>query len=105
MSVAAPKSQAKEPIQLDIILVCRKAGAGARLRLAPAGQALEAARKKRGRLQAAGFKLSRNDHKVILFGQLLTTLRTVHDVDECARLVERELLNLDMEEAPLFRNL
>ena len=24
MSVAAPKSQAKEPIQLDIIIVCRK---------------------------------------------------------------------------------
>src|SRR5207237_3377114 len=27
LSVAAPKSQAKEPIQLDIILVCRKARA------------------------------------------------------------------------------
>jgi putative DNA methylase len=24
MSVAAPKSQAKEPIQLDVVLVCRK---------------------------------------------------------------------------------
>jgi putative DNA methylase len=105
MSVAAPKSQAKEPIQIDIILVCRKAGAGARRRLAPAGPALEAAWKKLGRLRAAGFKLSRNDHKVILFGQLLTTLRTVQDVDGCARLVERELFDLDMEDAPLFRNL
>ena len=27
MSVATPKSQAKEPIQLDIIIVCRKATA------------------------------------------------------------------------------
>ena len=27
MSVATPKSQAKEPIQLDIIIVCRKAAA------------------------------------------------------------------------------
>src|SRR5205823_9335167 len=30
MSVAAPKSQAKEPIQLDVILVCRKQAADIR---------------------------------------------------------------------------
>ena len=32
MSVAAPKSQAKEPIQLDIVLVCRKQMADSRKR-------------------------------------------------------------------------
>ena len=32
MSVAAPKSQAKEPIQLDIVLVCRKQAADNRKR-------------------------------------------------------------------------
>jgi putative DNA methylase len=75
MSVATPKAQAKEPIQLDIILVCRK-----RSYLSPAPpsteEAIEAARKKMDRLHVAGFKLSRNDQKVVLFGQLLTTLRT-----------------------------
>ena len=75
MSVATPKAQAKEPIQLDIILVCRKSSY-----LSPVppstGEAIEAARKKMDRLHVAGFKLSRNDQKVVLFGQLLTTLRT-----------------------------
>jgi putative DNA methylase len=75
MSVATPKAQAKEPIQLDIILVCKK-----RSYLSPAPpsteEAREAARKKMDRLHAAGFKLSRNDQKVVLFGQLLTTLRS-----------------------------
>src|SRR5438105_13700103 len=76
MSVAAPKSQAKDPIQLDIVLVCRKSsadrpGAGSINRTA----ATEAARKKIDRLHAAGFRLSRNDQRVVLFGQLLTTLR------------------------------
>ena len=75
MSVATPKAQAREPIQLDIILVCRK-----RSYLSPAPlsteEAIEAARKKMDRLHVAGFKLSRNDQKIVLFGQLLTTLRT-----------------------------
>jgi len=75
MSVATPKAQAKEPIQLDIILVCRK-----RSYLSPpppsTEEAIEAARKKMDRLHVAGFKLSRNDQKIVLFGQLLTTLRT-----------------------------
>lgn len=34
MSVAAPKSQAKEPIQLDILLVCKKKEQDSRLPLA-----------------------------------------------------------------------
>jgi putative DNA methylase len=32
MSVVTPKSQAKEPIRLDIIIVCRKEGTAAALR-------------------------------------------------------------------------
>jgi putative DNA methylase len=74
MSVAMPKTQAKEPIQLDIVLVCRKTSS--LLRPVPSAEvARETARKKMDRLHAAGFTLSRNDQKVILFGQLLTTLR------------------------------
>ena len=47
MSVATPKSQAKEPIQLDIIIVCRKEGVTASARPTIA-QAMESARAKLG---------------------------------------------------------
>jgi putative DNA methylase len=75
MSVAAPKSQAKEPIQLDIIVVCRKEGIAHKYRPSVTN-AIESARAKLGRLRASGFSLSRNDRKIVIFGQLLTTLRT-----------------------------
>ncbi len=74
MSVATPKTHAREPIQLDIIVVCRKRMMVA----APApsrDEAISAARCKIERMHAAGFNLSRNDQKIILFGQLLTTVR------------------------------
>jgi putative DNA methylase len=104
MSVAAPKSQAKEPIQLDIILVCRKGEpAGARTPLAP-GKALAAARVKLQRLEKAGFELSRNDRKIVLFGQLLTALVSAEQVDELAVRVERELADLEMDDMPLFQD-
>ena len=73
MSVAIPKAQAKEPIQLDIIIVCRKRGMSEAV-TPTAEEATEAARGKIHRLHTAGFKLSRNDQKIVLLGQLLTTL-------------------------------
>jgi len=79
MSVAAPKSQAKEPIQLDILLVCRKnPGDG---RPPSRTDARESASRKIARLEEAGFRLSANDRRVVLFGQLLTTIRTLADAD------------------------
>jgi putative DNA methylase len=75
MSVATPKSQAKEPIQLDIILVCRKESEAASHRPS-IDQAKESAQAKIRRLQAAGFELSRNDRKIVVIGQILTTLGT-----------------------------
>lgn len=75
MSVATPKTQAKEPIQLDVILVCRKQGLDHRLtELAPAAfaKSLERAVAKAARLRSAGFDLSRNDRRVILFSQFLS---------------------------------
>jgi hypothetical protein len=88
MSVAAPKTQAKEPIQFDVILVCKKTTSP--LEPAPsADAAMEAARKKMDRLHAEGFMLSRNDQKIVLFGQLLTTLRSP-DEGGCFARVEDE---------------
>lgn len=103
MSVATPKAAAKEPIQFDIILVCHKATAGRKPH--SAAKAIAAARAQLVRLEAAGFKLSRNDRRIVLFGQLLTTVASVKDAEGIARRVEAELTALDMEEDPLFRRI
>jgi putative DNA methylase len=88
LSIATPKSQAKEPIQVDIILVCRKHTSGC---MVPTPEmALETARQKIERLKTV-LKLSLNDKKVVLFGQLLTTVRSLHDVELVAEVVRREL--------------
>lgn len=89
MSVATPKSQAKQPIQLDIILVCRKTQHGRPRPSVP--QALESAKIKLHRLREVGFSLSRNDCRVILFGQLLTAIASTERYTEVATLVEKEL--------------
>ena len=76
MSVAMPKLQAKEPIDLDIILVCRK-----RSRLTPAGWDgghWETIRSKAGeqtqRFRDRGRGLSRNDVRIIVMAQLILEL-------------------------------
>jgi putative DNA methylase len=86
MSVATPKSQAKEPIQLDIIIVCRKQGIAGFLRPS-IDQAIESGKQKLQRLHAAGFQLSRNDCRIVLFGQLLTTLGSAYDFSNLAEYV------------------
>lgn len=71
MSVATPKAQASEPIQLDIVIVCRKCG---QQRSVTPKEALRAGWAKLKRLEDAGFKLSRGDRRVVLRGQLLTAM-------------------------------
>ena len=92
MSVATPKSQAKEPIQLDIVIVCRKATA-TRPHV-EIEDSLASARAKLQRLHAAGFRLSRNDRKIVLYGQLLTTLVFASDANVLADYVDRELAEI-----------
>lgn len=72
MIVAAPKSQAREPIQLDVIIVCRKQGSRHAGHPPTVTEARAAAERKASVLQKAGFSLSRSDERVILNGQLLT---------------------------------
>ncbi|MFT3730796.1 MAG: hypothetical protein QM780_05115 [Hyphomicrobium sp.] len=76
MSVAMPKQQAKEPIDLDIILVCRK-----RAQLKTHrwngdlwGTVAPPAQVQVSRLRDAGRKLSRNDVRIIVMAQLLRQL-------------------------------
>ncbi len=98
MSVAMPKSQAKEPIQLDIIIVCRKVATEKPVTLK---KAIDAARSQSQRLRALGLDLSRNDRKVILFGQILGTLRNLTDAKSISKRVELEL-DAWVEQTTLF---
>jgi putative DNA methylase len=91
MSVATPKARAKEPIQLDIIIVCRKAETLAGLTRPAVPQALDSARAKLARLQAAGFTLSRNDRRIVICGQLLTTFHSANDAHNLEDQVEEAL--------------
>ncbi len=84
MSGATPKSQTKEPIQLDIIIVCRRAVSAENIR-PTIEDAMGSAKSKIDRLYVAGFDLSRNDRKVVLFGQLLTTITRPEDAEAFPR--------------------
>ena len=77
MSVATPKSQAKNPIDLDIILVCRKRSQDKRshLRVNEAfTRACQVASMKIKRFNKLARTLSLNDIKVIFYSQLLVEL-------------------------------
>ncbi|MGD0900246.1 MAG: DNA methyltransferase [Thermoguttaceae bacterium] len=91
MSVATPKSQAKEPIQLDIILVCRKRSFCGTCPVASVQESLSRAQAKLLRLADEGFSLSRNDRKVVFFGQLLTAISAPSDLPPAAEHVSLEL--------------
>lgn len=78
LSVATPKHQAKDPINFDVIIVCRKNqsepvaldDSGA-LKLAPAFQRAEA---QIARLRTDGWELSRNDIGVVVMAQVVAEI-------------------------------
>jgi putative DNA methylase len=96
LSVAAPKSQAKEPIQLDMLFVCKKREEDQRD--APTlDRALDDAtaksRRKLSRLNSVGLKLSRNDSLVTFFSQFFAALGPVSaDVAVQSLLRQKEKL-------------
>ena len=78
MSVATPKHQAKDPINFDIIMVCRKGPSqpftsdeGSSLTLS---HALERAEAQIARLRKAGWQLSRNDIGVVVMSQVVAEI-------------------------------
>ena len=89
MSVATPKSQANEPIQLDIVIVCRKGEIQTKKQSPKA--ALVKAQEKISRLESSGFSLSKNDKKVIIYGQLLASLQSVKEIVLLPAFVEGEM--------------
>ena len=77
MSVAMPKTQAKSPIDLDMLIVCRKAARDSRERIASLTALDTAARITRirvNRFNEAARMLSLNDVRVTLISQLMVEL-------------------------------
>ena len=97
-----PKQQAKEPIDLDIIVVCRKRS---QVELLPVDSDLVAAitrpaQQQVQRLSKARRRLSRNDVRIIVMAQLLkqlscwTSIETAFDrldasIEETEALIQR----------------
>jgi putative DNA methylase len=99
MSVAAPKSQAKEPIQLDIVLVCRKQTADNRKRCDTKiafQQAVERATLKASRLNECGLALSANDRRVILISQFLVETCAGRSAKQLSDALSNSLTDLDL---------
>jgi adenine-specific DNA methylase len=84
MSGAAPKSQASEPIDLDIVVVCRKRALGRTLE--DLDDILAVAAKDAGeqisRLNRFGRMLSRNDVRIVVAARALIALSVVPDADK-----------------------
>lgn len=104
MSVAIPKRQAKEPINLDIIVVCRK-------RPRPAcrtgngdlwGTAMSAAAGQVMRLRSSGRMLSRNDIRVIIMAQLLQRLSCSCNVETALALLKDSESKVKLEISMLY---
>lgn len=90
MSVAMPKQQAKEPIDLDIIVVCRKRAGLETHRWNGDlwGTVALPAQEQVNRLRAAGRKLSRNDVRVIVTAQLLRQISRSPTLDAALHLLD-----------------
>ena len=83
MSVAAPKHQAKEPIDLDIILVCRKRSEWQlkdSIEIDLWNNAKDAAKDQIIRFNKAGRHLSRNDIRVVLMGQIVSRISQIKEL-------------------------
>jgi putative DNA methylase len=91
MSVAAPKSQAKDPIQLDVILVCKKLIYDSRM-ISPSTQAFEEAlkrtRQKLDRLISSGLTLSKNDRRITLISQFLAAIGPISPAGKVIHYLE-----------------
>jgi adenine-specific DNA methylase len=90
MSVAVPKLQAKDPIDLDIIMVCQKRKLVKTYELPPRNllrDATETTSLLVARFNKAGRKLSRNDVRIILMSQVLISLSLLNDLSQMEKFL------------------
>lgn len=107
MSGATPKSQAKHPIDLDVLIICRKRADDVRQRRTAPGAleaAVETGRRRVERFSAAGRELSLNDVRVILLSQLLVELSAGRNGSEVGRSLDLLLPKTGRLTEELWRN-
>jgi len=93
MSVAQPKRQAKEPIDLDIILACRKfetAGVEPASISTLLSSATSEAKNQIARLNKQGRELSRNDVRVVLMAQFIRGLSWQSSIKDSLAAIDSE---------------
>jgi adenine-specific DNA methylase len=96
MSVAMPKHQAKEPIDLDIIVVCRKAAlASVDTPKRSWSTAVLTATSQVQRLRRAGRKLSRNDIRVVVTAQILRHLSSLGSTSVALATLDERVDEID----------
>jgi hypothetical protein len=86
MSVASPKAQAKSPIDIDEIIVCRKRESiSVEVPADPRsliGRSLEVGKRQVARFNRIGRKLSENDIRVIMTSQIIRWLSWMDDFEQ-----------------------
>lgn len=99
MSIAMPKQQAKEPIDLDILIVCRKLNGShqRRPRQDIWNEALAKASAQIDRFIVSKRILSRNDVRIIFMGQLLKPLSLAFSTQDALDVLES--FDTDVENA------
>ena len=104
MSVAMPKHQAKEPIDLDVILVCRKQSQLERHEWNEGSWHLvtTVAMRQFQRLRSSGRRLSRNDVRVIVMAQLLRRLSMSQGLEAALPLLEASGAEIESTIARLY---
>ncbi len=108
MSVAAPKSQAKEPIQLDIVLVCRPRERDSRIPREPSECVAVAARRaieKLSRLRAIGLDLSLNDCRITVISQFVSSLGPLSSSESAVDAVVTQQTRLEAEAQQALKKL
>jgi putative DNA methylase len=104
MSVATPKSQSKDPIQLDVILVCKKKKCDIRTPKSPSeafDEAIDRASQKLERLTLSGLKLSKKDRLISLISQFISAIGP----GSTAGIVSQLLLTYQKEFEKVVENL
>jgi len=92
-----PLQQANSPINLDLILVCRKAitEAESHLVVDPISHAIEEAARQASELSSNGIQVSLADVKVILMGQLLCETHKLQCLYEEEQFLEKRENDVD----------
>jgi adenine-specific DNA methylase len=106
MSVAQPKHQAKEPIDLDVILVCRKRRPATELSMPLASalpDATQEAREQVERFNRTSRLLSLNDVRVVLMAQVLKRLSSHGSLTESIQFLKSQEATIQAEIEHLYQ--